>query len=48
MRKLHEHKEKTAAVLLAVCVLQALPSNGFTFHIILIYWVWDSLNKGAR
>jgi hypothetical protein len=32
MRKLHGHKESTVAVLLAVCVLRALPSNGFTRH----------------
>jgi hypothetical protein len=30
MRNLPKHKENTAAVLLAVCVLRALPSNGIT------------------
>jgi hypothetical protein len=28
MRKLHRHKENTAAVLLAVCMLRALSGNG--------------------
>jgi hypothetical protein len=32
MRKLHGHKENTAAGLLSACVLPALPSNGFTCH----------------
>jgi hypothetical protein len=32
MRKLCRHNENTAPVLLAVFVLQALPSNGFTCH----------------
>jgi hypothetical protein len=32
MRKLHGHKENTAAVLLVVSVLRALPGNGFTCH----------------
>jgi hypothetical protein len=36
MWKLHGHKENTFAVLLAVCVLQALPSNGFTCHSIIV------------
>jgi hypothetical protein len=31
--KLNGHKENTAPVLLAVCVLRALPSNGFTCYI---------------
>jgi hypothetical protein len=35
MRKLHGHKNNTAAVLLAVCVLRALTGNGFTCHNIL-------------
>jgi hypothetical protein len=32
MRKLHGHKENTAAVLLAVGVLRELPGIGFTCH----------------
>jgi hypothetical protein len=32
MFNLHGHKENTAAVVLVVCVLRTLPSNGFTFH----------------
>jgi hypothetical protein len=38
MCKLHGHKETTAAVSLAVCVLRVLPSNGFTCHNIYIYY----------
>jgi hypothetical protein len=33
MRKLHEHKKNPAVLLLAVCELRALPSNGFACHI---------------
>jgi hypothetical protein len=32
MRKLHGHKDNTAAVLLAMCMLRALSGNGFTCH----------------
>jgi hypothetical protein len=32
MCKLHGHRENTAPILLAMCVLQMLPSNGFTYH----------------
>jgi hypothetical protein len=32
MCKLHRHKENTAAVLLAICVLWVLPSKEFTCH----------------
>jgi hypothetical protein len=39
MRKLHGHKENTAPVLLAVCALRALPSNGFTCRN-KINWKW--------
>jgi hypothetical protein len=31
-RKLRGHRENTVVVLLATCVLRALPSNGFTCH----------------
>jgi hypothetical protein len=40
------HKENTSTVLLAVCVLQALPRNGFTCHSIVTSWsdyILDSL-----
>jgi hypothetical protein len=36
MRKLHGNKEKTLAVLLALCVLLALSDNGFTCHNIVV------------
>jgi hypothetical protein len=32
MRKLYRHKENTAPLLLAACVLRVLPSSGFTCH----------------
>jgi hypothetical protein len=32
MRKLHGHKENAAALLLAVCVMRGMHSNGFTCH----------------
>jgi hypothetical protein len=37
MCKLHGHKDNTAGVLLAVCVLRALPGNGFTCRNIKIW-----------
>jgi hypothetical protein len=35
MCKLHGHKENTGPVLLAMCVLQELPSNGFTCIVVM-------------
>jgi hypothetical protein len=48
MLKLHEHKEKDAAVLLAVCVLRDLPSNGFTPQIVIDFKGQNVLCKDTR
>jgi hypothetical protein len=46
MCKLHRHKENAAAILLAVCMLRALSSGGFTCHnTILLTLFLGFLNK---
>jgi hypothetical protein len=41
MRKLHRHKENTAAIVLAMCVLRALSGNGFTCHNIMLSHIYN-------
>jgi hypothetical protein len=42
------HKENTAPVLLAACVLRTLPSNGFTCHIIIIRYINEANSVYAQ